>query len=100
MWKNRTCTFGDDLDGIVKVESNEVMILDCYCITGDRTGNKTFMGRCFFNCGNMTRSKSDLIYHRVAKYDSDLNETCSYLHQTGTLVWEVYEWLYLSSLLL
>ena len=88
VWGNGTCTFGDGLDGIVKVESNEVMILDCYCITADRTSNKTVVGQCFFNCDNLTRSNSDLIYHRVAKYVSDLNETCSYLHRTGTLCGE------------
>ena len=83
--KNGTCTFGDDLNGIVNFESNEVMVLDCYCITADKTGNKAVVGHCFFNCANLTTSKSDLIYHRVAKYVSDLNETCSYLHRTGTL---------------
>ena len=88
LWNNGTCTFGDGLNGIVKVESNEVMILDCYCITADRTGNKTVVGQCFFNCVNLTRSKSDLTYHQVAKYVSDLNETCSYLHRTGTLCGE------------
>ena len=46
------------------------------------------MGHCFFNCGNLTRSNSDLIYHRVAKYVSDLNKTCSYLHRSGTLCGE------------
>ena len=85
VWENGTCTFGDGLDGIVKVESNEVMILDCYCMTADRTGNKRVVGHCFFNSGNLTRSNSDLIYHRVAKNVSDLNETCRYLLHTGTL---------------
>ena len=56
-----------------------------YCITADRTDNKTVVGQCFFNCVNLTRSKSDLTYHPVAKYVSDLNEICSYLHRTGTL---------------
>ena len=88
LWNNGTCTFGDGLNGIVKVESNEVMILDCYCITADRTGNKTVVGQCFFNCVNLTRSKSDLTYRQVAKYVSDLNETCGYLHHAGTLCGE------------
>ena len=43
----RTCTFGDGLDGIVNVESNEVMILDCYCMTAERTGNKQLWGITF-----------------------------------------------------
>ena len=92
LWNNGTCTFGDGLNVIVKVESNEIIILDCYCITADRTDNKTVVGQCFFNCVNLTRSKSDLTYHPVAKYVSDLNEICSYLHRTGTLcggVWVV-----------
>ena len=88
VWKNGTCTFGEGLDGIVKIESNEVMILDCYSMTTDTTGNKTVVGQCFFNCANLTNSKLDLIYHRVAKYVIDLNETCSYLHRTGTLCGE------------
>ena len=71
-----------------KFESNEVMMLDCYCMTVDKTSNKAVVGHCFFNCANLTNSKSDLTYHRVAKYVSGLNEICSYLHLTGTLCGE------------
>ena len=43
--KNGTCIFGDDLNGRVKFESNEVMILDCYCMTAEVTDNKTVVYR-------------------------------------------------------
>ena len=35
------------MEYIVKVESIEVMILDCYCMTRDKNGNRTVVGCCF-----------------------------------------------------
>ena len=90
--KNGTCVCGSSLEGVVQcdVATKEVRILDCHCMTLAQHNGQwvAVVGSCFFNCMNISNSYTDLIYHRVPKYFSDLNETCNYLNRIGTLCGE------------
>ena len=90
--KNSACVCGSSLEGVVQCNdaTKEVRILDCHCMTLAQHNGQLIavVGSCFLNCVNVSNSYTDLIYHRVPKYVSDLNETCSYLNRTGTLCGE------------
>ena len=69
MWfvrgKDGNCECGSNLDGIVQcdTETKELSVIDCYCLTYHSTSDKMFsvVGRCFFNCNNLTTDPEVLL---------------------------------------
>ena len=57
-----TCQCGNKQDHAIacddKLQSSAV--LDCYCVTYDNKSRSTYLGLCFYNCGNY--KKTDTVY--------------------------------------
>ena len=70
--KNGKCECGRDLGGIVQcdLQTNELSVLDCYCITADEIA---VVGSCFFNCINLTYDIQNVIYHGAPSDCQSLN---------------------------
>ena len=62
--KDGKCECGRDWNGIVQCdpETKELSVLDCYCITST-ADEIAVVGRCIFNCINLTHNKVDILYH-------------------------------------
>ena len=79
--KNRSCECGDDVSGVVHCETatEELSVLDCYCLTLDYTAQGQPLpvaGSCIFNCANDTHV--DIMYHNAPT-------DCASLNRQGTL---------------
>ena len=90
-----TCECGDGLDGAVSCDNTtqEVRVLDCFCMTSNGDAdNTTVVGRCLFNCVNQSGLMSDQILHPVTPNAADLDGmSCGYLHRKGRLCSECKE---------
>ena len=91
------CECGSSLDGVVLCNNvtNEVGILNCYCMTsnGDSGNNTTVVGRCIFNCANKSQllidGVRDPIHHSISSNITDLDDkSCGYLNRKGRLCGE------------
>ena len=83
MWFEDECKCGSTLQGIVQCDSDtgELGVLDCYCMTDHYTPKGKLIpvvGSCTFNCGNLSHSGIDRVYHAAPS-------TCSQLNRKGTL---------------
>ena len=83
VWDSDTemCRCGDDLDGTVYCDTatNELLVIDCHCLTIQYTTQGTkfpVVGSCIFNCENS--SQFDFVYH-------DVPSDCASLNRQGTL---------------
>ena len=78
--ENGHCRCGTEIYGAVECNEHtkEVKVLDCYCMTTDNASNITVVGKCFYNCVNISSDYLDYIYHPVPS-------SCNYLHRKGTL---------------
>ena len=85
---NKTCQCGDSHDGKIACDDKRFItaVLDCNCVTYDEISGSTFVGSCFYNCGNL-KKKKDLVYHHLPmKPELLISESvCSNLHRTGLL---------------
>ena len=81
--RNGTCHCGYSLHDVVTCDeyTEEITVLDCYCMTTDTTCNKAVVGDCFYNCGNLSQKAQDILYHKAPS-------NCKYLHRAGTLCGE------------
>ena len=83
IYKDGSCKCGSTFNGLVQCNSvtKELGVLDCYCITDHRTPKGKLVpvvGSCVFNCGNLSHSVIDRIYHTAPS-------NCSQLNRQGTL---------------
>ena len=58
----------NNFKGIIKCESEEAKVLDCYCATYDGSSHETLVGSCFYNCENNYHIHHDTVYHKIDKY--------------------------------
>ena len=79
---NDSCVCGDEVHGAVYCNSftKHVAVLDCYCMTNESTTHQMVVGKCIYNCVNMSKGTEylDLFYHPAPS-------ECKYLHRKGTL---------------
>jgi hypothetical protein len=85
-----TCECGSGLGGVVKCNSTtqQVAILQCYCMTYDNDNSVLIAGQCFYGCFT-----NRILYHYpyISPYYSlpsnttQLNKVCEEFHRTGQL---------------
>lgn len=83
---SKRCECGDDIHEAVwcNETTNDVYLLDCYCMTLDQTDGQLKMGKCFFGCEH-SMSKKDVIYNRLPQNKQKLNDwLCRGFNKNGT----------------
>ena len=82
------CQCGHRHDGKISCDDKRLIaaVLDCSCVTYDETSGSTFVGSCFYNCGNL-KNKKDFVYHRLPLKPEQLidKSLCTRFNREGLL---------------
>ena len=85
---NETCKCGHRYPhGIIKCNEDKgtLSVLDCYCATFDQNKNVAEVGACFYNCINLKKDLSDIVYHPLPSNIKQNNSICMLFNRTGAL---------------
>ena len=59
-------------DAVRCENSKNISVMNCYCLTADKSENQAELGKCFYNCGNS--GKSDPLYTTLPNTTQDLDD--------------------------
>ena len=80
------CECGDDIHEAVfcNETTNDVSILDCYCMTLDQRDGQLKVGKCFIGCEH-SMSRHDVVYNQLPQNKLKLNDwLCRGFNKNGT----------------
>ena len=81
---NNTCKCGNELDGIVICNNEEVYLHRCYCMSYNQDMSALVVGNCYYSCDQPTVRKSP--YFSLPSNASKLESTlCQEYHREGQL---------------
>ena len=84
------CKCGNDHNLAIACDDKELTsaVLDCHCVTYDEQTESTFLGLCFYNCGNhFFGTQRDSVYVKLQARPELLinNSFCTQFRRTGLL---------------
>lgn len=87
--ENWQCECGHIPNAVIKCDTKQTSVLDCHCVTYNKNEVVMEAGHCFYNCENVRRNLTDVVYHSLPNNLSGLNEVmCGKFNRQGTLCGE------------
>ena len=86
----KRCKCGSNIHGAVECNdtTNEVRLLDCYCMSVNHEGQMQ-VGKCFIGCAHNQLTSRDKIYNQVPEYKTEVNAwMCTGLNKNSSFCGE------------